>query len=119
MNPILSRRIIHPRPSSPYHILTMRLLPISLLYTIFASVVIAEAGSTDKGLEKGLKTPVAAVAGSEIKPAAADADLDSDDSDLPKPTIFNGVEVPPLANIDGEKFDVTVKDGYWFVKHHS
>ena len=36
-----------------------------------------------------------------------------------QPTIFNGVEVPPLLEMDGEKFSTSAKDGYWFVKHHS
>ncbi|KAA8573305.1 hypothetical protein MFRU_053g00450 [Monilinia fructicola] len=68
----------------------MRLLPISLLSTLFASVVLAQSG-----------------------------DGSDEASDVPKPTIFNGVEVPPLPEIDGESFNKTVADGYWFVKHHS
>lgn len=39
--------------------------------------------------------------------------------DLPDPTVFNGIQVPPIIDLEGEKFDFTVKDGYWFVKHHS
>jgi protein disulfide-isomerase len=76
----------------------MRLLPISLICTLFASVAIAESseerlGSSEETLEE---TP-----------------------DLADPTIFNGIQVPPLIDIEGEKFNATVKDGYWFVKHHS
>lgn len=42
-----------------------------------------------------------------------------DATEVQAPTIFNGISVPPLPDIDGEKFNTTVKDGYWFVKHHS
>jgi protein disulfide-isomerase len=36
-----------------------------------------------------------------------------------QPTVFNGVEVPPMPQIEGENFNGTIKDGWWFVKHHS
>lgn len=84
INPILRVPIA---PKLPFN---MRLLPISLLSTLFASVVLAQSG-----------------------------DGSDEASDVPKPTIFNGVEVPPLPEIDGESFNKTVADGYWFVKHHS
>lgn len=29
-------------------------------------------------------------------------------------TIFNGVKVPPMVEIEGDKFAETVKDGYWY-----
>ncbi|KAI4122277.1 MAG: hypothetical protein LQ347_006559, partial [Umbilicaria vellea] len=35
------------------------------------------------------------------------------------PTTFNAIEVPPMKELDGDKFDEDVKDGYWFVKHYS
>ncbi|OJD15562.1 hypothetical protein AJ78_04185 [Emergomyces pasteurianus Ep9510] len=35
------------------------------------------------------------------------------------PTIFNGVEVPPMKQLDASNFDETIKEGYWFVKHFS
>lgn len=77
----------------------MRLLPISLLSTVFASVVLAQSG--EQALEN--KSP----------------ELPGDGSDVPQPTVFNGVQVPPLPELDGESFNKTVADGYWFVKHHS
>ena len=30
-------------------------------------------------------------------------------------TIFNGLKVPPMTEIEGDKFAETVKDGYWYV----
>jgi len=29
-------------------------------------------------------------------------------------TIFNGLKVPPMVEIEGNKFAETVKDGYWY-----
>ncbi|KAI9054909.1 hypothetical protein LZ554_002053 [Drepanopeziza brunnea f. sp. 'monogermtubi'] len=77
----------------------MRVLPI--LYTLFTSSVIADSSSPQP---KGDKE--AGEAAEYVEPT-------------PDPTIFNGVEVPPLLDIDGEKFNATVADGWWFVKHHS
>lgn len=77
----------------------MRVLPF--LYTLFATSVIAQ--SAEQKVEKN-----------EV--AADNAD---DTADGPPPTIFNGVEVPPIPILDGETFNATVKDGLWFVKHHS
>ena len=42
-----------------------------------------------------------------------------DDEEPPGPTIFNGIEVPPLKELSGEEFDTEIKDGYWFLKHYS
>ena len=84
----------------------MRLLPVSLLLTLLASAVVAEPPEQRLG---------AADIPGEITPPSSEEDVDEG----PKPTIFNGVEVPPIPEIDGEKFNTVVKDGYWFVKHHS
>lgn len=48
-------------------------------------------------------------------------------SDAPSPssTVFNGLEVPPMKELDGKDFDTETKDGYWyavettFSYHHS
>ncbi|KIW17202.1 protein disulfide-isomerase domain [Exophiala spinifera] len=34
-------------------------------------------------------------------------------------TVFNGIKVPPMVEIEGSKFAETIKDGYWWVKHYS
>jgi protein disulfide-isomerase len=70
----------------------MRLLPISLLCTLFASAAIASPPEVPGEI-------------SEEEPT--------------QPTVFNGVEVPALPEIEGEKFNATIKEGYWFMKHHS
>ncbi|KAJ5963811.1 uncharacterized protein N7479_003687 [Penicillium vulpinum] len=35
------------------------------------------------------------------------------------PTIFNGIEVPPLTQLTPDNFEEVTKDGYWMVKHYS
>jgi protein disulfide-isomerase len=76
----------------------MRLLPISLLYALFASVALSESAEKPTGDSR-----------TEIETV--------EDSD--RLATFNGVRVPGLTEIEGEKFNATVKEGYWFVKHHS
>lgn len=34
-------------------------------------------------------------------------------------TVFNGIKVPPMKELDGKDFEKETKDGYWFVKHYS
>ncbi|KAM0137355.1 hypothetical protein ACHAP3_004162 [Botrytis cinerea] len=79
----------------------MRFLSVSLLSTVFASVVLAQTG------EQSIENPSPDLPGEE------------EAADVPQPTTFNGVQVPPLPDIDGELFNQTVAEGYWFVKHHS
>ena len=72
----------------------MRFSPAALLYALYATGIVSAVSS-------------------KSKPAEDDA------AEEPQPTIFNGVEVPPLPDMDGEVFNETVKEGYWLVKHHS
>ncbi|RMZ81459.1 hypothetical protein DV738_g2256, partial [Chaetothyriales sp. CBS 135597] len=34
-------------------------------------------------------------------------------------TVFNGIKVPPLKEIQGDEFDEAIQDGYWWVKFYS
>ncbi len=79
----------------------MRLLPVSLLYALFVSVTIAASP------EQKLASP------------NTPGELADDAAEVAAPTKFNGLSVPALPDLEGEKFNTTVKDGYWFVKHHS
>lgn len=31
------------------------------------------------------------------------------------PTVFNGIEVPPMKKLTESNFDETIKEGYWYV----
>jgi protein disulfide-isomerase len=81
----------------------MRLLTIPVLFALCASVIAAESSETPLGT-------------TEIPSETPTEELENDG---PGPTIFNGMEVPPIPEIDGEKFNTTVAEGYWFVKHYS
>ena len=48
-----------------------------------------------------------------------DAGATNGEDESNQPTTFNGVKVPPMKDLNGEQFDQEIKDGYWFVKHHS
>ncbi|TAQ91075.1 hypothetical protein B7494_g634 [Chlorociboria aeruginascens] len=82
----------------------MRFSRISLLYTLFGSVIFADAR-----LEQS----------PEAANLPGDNLVDGSGSEDPESTLFNGIRVPPILDIAGETFNETVKDGYWFVKHHS
>ena len=73
----------------------MRLLRVSFLLALFASVLAIPVETNSEEV------------------------LDEAEEDVVQPTVFNGLEVPPLTQIQGAKFNATVKDGWWLVKHHS
>ena len=75
----------------------MRFSPTTLLYALYATGLVSAVSAT----------------------AAKAKATEEEASDELKPTVFNGVEVPPLPDLNGDKFNETVKEGYWFVKHHS
>lgn len=33
---------------------------------------------------------------------------------LPPPTVFNGIEVPPMKELNGTDFEKDIKAGYWY-----
>lgn len=33
---------------------------------------------------------------------------------LPPATVFNGIEVPPMKELNGTDFERDIKDGYWY-----
>ena len=51
--------------------------------------------------------------------AQPESESSSEEEEEVKPTTFNGITVPVMKEIEGEKFDETIKEGYWFVKHYS
>ena len=45
---------------------------------------------------------------------AVTAERPAGDGEAVDSTVFNGVEVPPMIDIEGDKFAETVKEGYWY-----
>jgi protein disulfide-isomerase len=45
---------------------------------------------------------------------AVTADRPAGDGEAVEYTVFNGLNVPPMIDIEGDKFAETVKDGYWY-----
>jgi protein disulfide-isomerase len=45
---------------------------------------------------------------------AVTAERPAGDDDAAAYTVFNGVKVPPMIDIEGDKFAETVKEGYWY-----
>lgn len=83
----------------------MRLLQISILCALFAAV-------TAESVEQRPTSP-------EVPGEISVESADDASAEAVEPTTFNGVQVPPLTEIFGDGFNSTVKNGYWFVKHHS
>ena len=51
----------------------------------------------------------------ETKPnAGAAAGATNSEAVTDKSTTFNGVQVPPMKELNGDAFDQEIKDGYWY-----
>jgi hypothetical protein len=50
---------------------------------------------------------------------AGAAAKDTEKGSAVKTTVFNGVDVPPMVDIEGQSFNETINEGWWLVKHHS
>lgn len=95
------------------------ILSLALIAPVWA--LPQDAVALEKALEPNAAAPPAKADAAadtiSIQTAAAEPEVASPPDD--DSTVFNGVRVPPLREINGEKFDEEVKSGYWFVKHHS
>jgi hypothetical protein len=52
------------------------------------------------------------------KRAAGPSDPASTESPEPKGTVFNGLDVPPMIELSGEKLSETIAKGNWYVHHN-
>ncbi|KIX02447.1 protein disulfide-isomerase domain [Rhinocladiella mackenziei CBS 650.93] len=50
---------------------------------------------------------------------AVSGETNAEGGDAVKYTTFNGIQVPPMKEIQGDEFAETIKNGYWWVKHYS
>lgn len=55
----------------------------------------------------------AAKGGQKIADEAINGQTEAAEDDEVKYTTFNGIDVPPMVDIDGKKFAETIQDGYW------
>jgi protein disulfide-isomerase len=63
-----------------------------------------------------LLAPILATAQIDAPAKEGTAAAPAEDDTAPKSTTFNGIEVPPLKDLSGDKFDEEIKDGYWYVR---
>ncbi|KKY19207.1 putative disulfide isomerase [Phaeomoniella chlamydospora] len=89
----------------------------TLLLWTFASVLAVPgfAAPQEEGSALSVEEAIGKPAVDKSTSALSAADDTSDDSS----TVFNGIKVPPMLDIEGDKWDETVKEGWWFVKHYS
>ena len=96
------------RPSGaerPGHDLTKPAMRISVLSWLSAAALILPT----------LAAPPAAVLAGD----AIDGETPAKGGEGTDYTVFNGVKVPKMKEIEGDKLEETIKDGYWWVKFYS
>ncbi|KAK2753400.1 hypothetical protein FQN55_003529 [Onygenales sp. PD_40] len=79
---------------------------LSLLLNPVLSAASVDSGTDDGSLQAPRLVP--------REEAEAGVPASPDES-----TVFNGVSVPPMKQLNGDNFDQSIKEGYWFVKHFS
>ena len=92
-------------------ILQTALLTFALLSSTFA------APDADSKLQPQPVEDVLGIQTAAPEPVDAGAAAGATNSEAVSeaPTTFNDIEVPPMKELDGEKFDEDVKDGYWYI----
>ena len=86
----------------------------SCAYLFFLSCIIGVTSGIQH--EPNTIEDVLAETSSGIANARAGSGSTSGEAQPGSPTIFNGIEVPPMKDLAGEAFDVETKDGYWYAK---
>ena len=84
----------------------------TLLLWTFASVLAVPgfAAPQEEGSALSVEEAIGKPAVDKSTSALSAADDTSDDSS----TVFNGIKVPPMLDIEGDKWDETVKEGWWY-----
>lgn len=96
----------------------MRFLLSTTLFTFILLSPILAAPSPEEAAAPPVEETLSIQTAKPAEPAAAAGATNSEDASS-SPTIFNGVKVPPMKDINGEEFEQETKDGYWFIKHYS
>lgn len=51
--------------------------------------------------------------------ATADTSVSGSNQESDSFTVFNGIQVPSILELEGKKVNDRIQDGYWFIKHYS
>ena len=89
------------------------LLSSVLLSLVFASQSLTTPSPEAPQLAK-LEDEVLAIQNKAPVDAGAAAGATNSEAVSQLPTVFNGIEVPPMKELTGEGFVEEVKDGYWY-----
>ncbi|KAI4236927.1 MAG: hypothetical protein LQ349_002225 [Xanthoria aureola] len=83
------------------------------------SILAPTLASPDSKLEKSTVEEVLSETKGGPVDAGAKAGATNSEAVSDKNSIFNGQEVPPLKELNGDDFDKDTSKGYWLVKHYS
>lgn len=86
----------------------------SCAYLFFLSCIVGVTSGTQH--EPNTIEDVLAEPSSGTVDAGAGSGSTSGEAQPGSPTVFNGIEVPPMQDLGGETFDAETKDGYWYAK---
>ncbi|KAL8998653.1 MAG: hypothetical protein Q9169_002313 [Polycauliona sp. 2 TL-2023] len=95
----------------------MRLSIVRLLLSL--SLLAPTLALEDTKLEKSTVEDVLSESKGGPADAGAKAGATNSEAVSDSNTIFNGDEVPPMKELNGDDFDKDTSKGYWFVKHYS
>jgi hypothetical protein len=82
-------------------------------YLALSSCLVGSASSTQHKLNT-IEDVLAEPKGGLVD-AGADVGSTTNEALFSLPTVFNGVQVPPMKELTGGAFDIETKDGYWYV----
>jgi len=86
--------------------LSVVLLALSLAAPALSSPEVAHLASLEEDVLGTQKPSTIAL---ETSPESTESE-----DDKTKPTVFNGITVPPMKELTGPGFDEEAKDGYWY-----
>ena len=91
----------------------MRFLPQAVLALLLATTSLAAPpikNTRPANVEEDVLGKMPIEGGASAPPLVQEENSDGGES-----TTFNGITVPPLKELDGDKFDDQAKEGYWYV----
>ena len=90
--------------------LSCSLLLFNLIFSLSPVFGVAQSPHHQLGtVEDVLSEPNGGLVDTSSSASTSNNKVESD-----QPTVFNGIEVPPMKEINGEEFDKEIRDGYWY-----